>query len=159
MFFPPLSGFTPFQQIFAVSPPRFSIFLLHQKKTTEMKTTLIITLTLIIFQINSLFAGNKIGSVTENRETISSITAIYPPSTPNEATFEEMAAAEEVAILSPVTPKEATFEDAPEETCIADLAPVTPKEADFTDSEPEDRCEFVTMAPTTPAEADFPEEF
>lgn len=123
-----------------------------------MKTTLIITLTLIIFQINTLFAGNKTSPVTETRETTSAITAIYPPSAPKEATFEDMVPVAESAILAPVTPAEATFEDAPEETCIVNLAPVTPKEADFTDSEPEDTNDLIAIAPTTPAEADFPEE-
>jgi len=55
--------------------------------------------------------------------------------------------------LMPTTPKEATFEDVIELNINA-LAPVTPIEADFSDVDYEISTAFVVLAPITPSEAD-----
>jgi len=121
-----------------------------------MKTTTIILATLLILQINSLFASNDGVPMTTNKGMSFNAVLFLAPATPKEATFEEMAAAE-TFILAPVTPKEAAFEDEAKDLNITCLAPVTPAEADFNDDEPALNIVTVSLAPITPANADFTE--
>jgi len=120
-----------------------------------MKTTTIILATLLILQINSLFASNDGVPMTTNKGMSFNAVLFLAPATPKEATFEEMTPVAETFILAPVTPKEASFEDEVEDLSITNLAPVTPAEADFNDDEPILNTITVSLAPVTPAEADF----
>lgn len=122
-----------------------------------MKTITIILATLLIFQVNSLFANNDGVPLKANKEMTITIVVVLAPATPKEATFEETAPASEILILAPVTPKEASFEDEAEDINIRSLAPVTPNEADFNDAESSLNLNPISLAPVTPAEADFNE--
>jgi hypothetical protein len=158
MFFGPLSGPDLFQQIFAVSPFSFGINLLHQttKKQTEMKTIIILAAVLML-QINSIFANVEGVPVNKNEEMAIPSVLMLAPSTPQEATFEELVPSAEISTAAPVTPKEATFDDAVDDIRTFILAPVVPSEADFNDSEEVAVSVGISMAPATPAEADFTE--
>jgi hypothetical protein len=122
-----------------------------------MKTSTIILATLLSLQISSLFANSDGVPVKTNKEMNFDIVLVSAPSTPKEATFEEMAPTAEIIVLAPVTPAEATFEDEAENFCITCLAPVTPSEADFNDEMPVQETTMVSLAPVTPAETDFTE--
>jgi hypothetical protein len=122
-----------------------------------MKTNTIILATLLILQVSFLFASNDGVPVNTNKEMNLSTVLLLAPSTPKEATFEEMAPKAEILVLAPFTPTEATFEDEAEGFSISSLAPVTPAEADFNDDEPALNGNTVSMAPVTPSEADFNE--
>lgn len=122
-----------------------------------MKTTTIILATLLMLQINSLFASNDGVPMTTNKGMSFDAVLFLAPATPKEATFEEMAPIAETFILAPVTPKEASFEDEAEVLSITRLAPVAPAEADFNDDEPALNIVTVSLAPVTPAKADFTE--
>lgn len=122
-----------------------------------MKTTTIILSTLLILQINSLFASNDGVPMTTNKGMSFNAVLFLAPATPKEATFEEMAPIAETFILAPVTPKEASFEDEAEDFNTTRLAPVAPAEADFNDDEPALNIVTVSLAPVTPAKADFTE--
>ena len=116
-----------------------------------MKATTIILAAVLTLSMNVLFAGND--GATVNNETYSVLT--LAPSTPSEATFEEMNEATATFNLAPVAPSEADFSDvAPEMTIdYSRLAPVTPGEADFaTDDE---TINTSILAPVTPSVADF----
>lgn len=122
-----------------------------------MKTITIILATLLIPQINSLFASNDGVPMKANKEMSFNAVLFLAPATPKEATFEEMAPIAETFILAPVTPKEASFEDEADDLSITCLAPATPAEADFNDNEPVLNTITVSLAPVTPAKADFTE--
>ena len=122
-----------------------------------MKTITTLLATLLILQINFIFANNDGVPVKTVREMNFSAVQLSTPVTPKEATFEEMTPAAEILILAPVTPTEASFEDEAEDISIASLAPVTPAEADFNDDDPALNWDIVSLAPVTPAEADFNE--
>jgi len=122
-----------------------------------MKTITTILATLLILQVNFLFANHDGVPVKTVREMNFSAVQLLTPVTPKEATFEEMTPATEILILAPVTPKEASFEDEEEDLNITSLAPVTPAEADFNDDGPALNRDMVSLAPVTPAEADFNE--
>jgi hypothetical protein len=116
-----------------------------------MKATTIILAAVLSLSMNVLFAGNDGTSV--NSETNSVLT--LAPSTPSEATFEDITNATATYNLAPATPSEADFTDvAPDYTMgFSVLAPVTPNEADFSDDEiPMNN---INLAPVTPAVADF----
>ncbi len=121
-----------------------------------MKTITIILATLLILQINSLFASNDGVPMTTNKGMSFNTVLFLAPATPKEATFEEITTAE-TFILAPVTPKEAAFEDEAEDISNTRLAPVTPAEADFNDDAPVLNTNTVSLAPVMPAEADFTE--
>ena len=55
-----------------------------------MKTITIFLATLLILQINSIFASNDGVPMTTNKETNLSTILVLAPSTPKEATFEDM---------------------------------------------------------------------
>ncbi len=101
-----------------------------------MKTT---TLTIIIaavlaLNVNLLFGGTEKISAPAANESVSM----------------------ELLSLAPTTPTEATFEDMPPEiNTIIDLAPITPTVADFEDFVDDAPIAFSALAPVTPIEADF----
>jgi hypothetical protein len=113
--------------------------------------TIIISV-IFILQFSNIFASSDGASLSPRKEFNISLA----PSTPKEATFEEItesnATIADFSLLAPVTPKEATFNDdtdADYDLMINDLAPVTPAEADFNEND------GISLAPTTPKEADF----
>jgi len=95
-----------------------------------MKASTILLAAALTLSMNILFASND-GAVM-SRETSSTFTSLAP-STPAEATFEEISDATTTIVLAPATPIEADFTDALTESTIniTTLAPVTPIEADF----------------------------
>ena len=118
-----------------------------------MKATTIILAAALTLSINALFASND-GSPVNNE--MNSIAGSLAPSTPSEATFEDITYVTAAINLAPVTPDEADFSDAvPEPTIdLLNLAPVTPEEADFSIEEIQSN-NTSSLAPTTPAVADF----
>lgn len=118
-----------------------------------MKSTSTILAIALTLSMNVLFASNDGASV--NSESNSFQTSLAP-STPTEATFEDVNDATAATfILAPETPFEADFSDAVTEPTIdiIPLAPVTPSEADFaSDDETTNASAF---APVTPSFADF----
>ena len=118
-----------------------------------MKATTTILAVVLTLSMNVLFASNDGAAV--NAETNSFQTSLAP-STPVEATFEEMNDVTATAvILAPVTPIEADFLDTFSETTldITGLAPVTPGEADFASDD--EIININALAPVTPSAADF----
>jgi hypothetical protein len=128
------------------------ILLVQNLKKPTMKTIMMIS-AVFILQINSLFASYDGVPAKVNKEMNFSAVLTLAPTTPKEATFEEMAPVAELLISAPVTPKEATFGDEAEDIILISFASVTPKEATFED-EDEDPIN-PNLAPVTPAEADF----
>ena len=127
--------------------------MLHQTQKTKskMKATTIILATVLTLSMNVLFAGNDGVAVNSETNTV----LVLAPSTPAEATFEDMTEATATFNLAPVTPIEADFSDVVTELTIniTTLAPVTPSEADFaTDDETTNAS---VLAPVTPSVADF----
>ena len=122
---------------------------LEHRKMKAISTILAAVLTL---SMNVLFASNDGAAV--NSET-NSFHASLAPSTPAEATFEEVNDATIAFNLSPVSPIEADFSDAISETTIdiTTLAPVTPGEADFASDD--ETINVSALAPVTPTVADF----
>lgn len=116
-----------------------------------MKATTIILAAIFTLSINVLFASSD-GAVVNNNIKSSTFTTLAP-STPAEATFEDMT--ETTIDLAPVAPIEADFSDAIPETTIdiTTLAPVTPGEADFASDE--ETAHIIALAPVTPSVADF----
>lgn len=117
-----------------------------------MKATSMILTAVLTLQIGGLFAGNDaVTPVTEMNSTASLVS--IAPTTPVEATFEDVVLEDQFAGLSPMTPDEASFEEfSLEMISVRDLSPATPVEADFDD------VVAVTvnqLAPVTPSEADF----
>lgn len=96
-----------------------------------MKTTCILLVTIFTLQINFLFAGNDGASIVSGSSLLAKNAITLAPSTPTEATFEDVATATAFSLLAPKTPADATFEDEAGEVPIPNLAPVTPAEADF----------------------------
>jgi hypothetical protein len=125
-----------------------------------MKATTIIIAAIFILQITSLFAENNITRSKVNDETVIFYVNKLSPSTPVEATFEEISETTtlnfDLSVLAPVTPYDADFSDVvPEKNLdFSILAPVTPSTAEFDDmfDLPFD---LNILAPVTPAEADF----
>lgn len=117
-----------------------------------MKASTIILAAALTLSINVLFASND-GAVM-NRETTSDFTSLAP-STPAEATFEEVSDATTTIVLAPSTTIEADFTDAVTESTIniITLAPVTPIEADFATDD--DTTNASVLSPVTPSVADF----
>jgi len=98
-----------------------------------MKATTLtfIIATVLALQVNLLFAGNESISAPAANESAAMSLA---PSTPNEATFDDMSTERSApADLAPVTPAMADFEDAVDtiSTDNVNLTPITPNEADF----------------------------
>lgn len=75
-------------------------------------------------EINKSVVPNRVETKSESIDLSKII-----PTTPTEATFEDVSAA--TTNLSPVTPKEATFDDEVTDIDISKLSPGTPKEATF----------------------------
>ena len=121
-----------------------------------MKTTTIIIAAIFTLQAGILFADNdNIVTPVTNETSVITLTTLAP-STPVEATFEEMIPVNEINSLIPVTPSEATFEEMPADMIsLVMLAPVMPVTADFNDSTDSVTIDSSTLAPITPATADF----
>ncbi len=118
-----------------------------------MKATTIIIAAVLTLQAGILFAGNETCSAPLSNENTSRTLA---PTTPFEATFEEVVTIADAAMLDPTTPSEATFEEMPSETIsISDLAPVVPAEADFCETSDSTSVDNGILAPAAPAFADF----
>jgi len=117
-----------------------------------MKSVKIIIAIALTLQIGILFAGNEsLTPIMEVNSTASMMT--LAPSTPVEATFEEIVVNNPFFGLSPITPEVASFEDfTVEMVSVMDLSPVVPSEADFTDTVEISKDQ---LAPVTPIEADF----
>ena len=102
------------------------------KATRYIKT---ITLTAIFcLQAVAIFADGTDERSTANYSEAASVTLIsLAPSTPMEATFEEVSLFNVIADLAPGTPTVADFEDDVIVMTVDNgiLAPVTPAEADF----------------------------
>ena len=96
-----------------------------------MKATTIIIAAFLTLQAGILFAGNDNITAPAANETSMISLASLAPSTPLEATFEEIVTVN-MADLMPSVPAEATFEDMTSEmNPPVDFAPVTPAVADF----------------------------
>jgi hypothetical protein len=121
-----------------------------------MKATTIIIAAVLALQANVLLAENDNLSSPVRYESFSVTFASLAPSTPVEATFEEVAMMNEFTDLAPITPKEADFSDvAPVETIdVTNLAPTLPTEADFNDAA-DVAIDINLLAPVTPVFADF----
>jgi hypothetical protein len=118
-----------------------------------MKTTTTILAVIFTLQIGVLFAGNE-DITTPSTEVTSSLNILsLAPSSPVEATFEDIAVDNTIIGLPPVIPADASFEDfSLELISISDLSPITPLVADFSDSV---SINFDQLVPITPFEADF----
>lgn len=118
-----------------------------------MKTTTTILTIIFTLQIGVIFAGNEI-VITPATEVTSSLNILsLAPSSPVEATFEDIVVDNTFIGLSPVTPVDASFEDfSLEMISVSNLSPITPLVADFSDSV---SINFDQLAPVTPLEADF----
>ncbi len=119
-----------------------------------MKATTIILAAVLTLSINPLFAGT--GGAAANHD-LNMVQSSLAPSTPSEATFEELnEAAFAVITLAPVTPAEADFSDVASGITvdIFALAPVTPGEADFGSGENQ-ADNTNALSPVTPSVADF----
>lgn len=109
----------------------------------------------LTLQAGILFAGNDNAPASSNDNSTITLVSIAP-TTPAEATFEEVTTINEVAPLVPATPTEATFDDVTSDLVPAwNLAPVTPGSADFNDAVDATITENGVLAPVTPTEADF----
>lgn len=112
---------------------------------------IIITVTLTL-QFGFLFAGNEGYTPVMEVNSVTSMMTLAP-STPVEATFEEVVVENTFIDLSPITPEAATFEDfSLEMVSVKDLSPVVPSEADFSDTI---QISVDQIAPVTPIIADF----
>ncbi|MCX6244262.1 MAG: hypothetical protein NTU98_06100 [Bacteroidetes bacterium] len=118
-----------------------------------MKATTIILAAVLTLSINALSASNDRSPLNN---VMNSMNVSLAPSTPSEATFEDITYMTAAVNLAPVTPSEADFSDAAPEPMIdfGKLAPVTPGEADFSDEDIQ-TINTISLAPVTPAVADF----
>ena len=118
-----------------------------------MKTTKLILAAIFTLQIGFLFAGNEnlTNSTTEITSSINMVS--LAPTSPVEATFEEVVVENTFFGLSPITPMGADFEDfSVEMVSINDLSPVIPSITDFTDTV---EISINQLSPITPFVADF----
>lgn len=123
-----------------------------------MKTKMILLAAILGLQINLSAANTK--------TPVNTISNISPdfflsliPTTPREASFEEMTAFAVINFsdLAPVMPVEADFSDVVPESAInlSALASVLPLEADFSDVVPEHALDLSTLTPVLPLETGF----
>ena len=121
-----------------------------------MKAKSIILAAVLTVSSGILFAGNENSSSLIKLESNSIITMNLAPSTPAEATFEEVEVMNDFAFLAPSVPTEADFNDVTTDLSIdvMDLAPVAPVEVDFNDSS-DVAIDVSTLSPVTQAVADF----
>ena len=120
-----------------------------------MKTTMIILAALFTLNVSVLKAGNDYtGSLPSTLVMKLDLSALIP-STPVEATFEEMVPVMLLPeALAPSTPAEAEFEEMPPAIDMVALAPMMPAEADFSDAT-ETAIDLTMLVPVTPLVADF----
>lgn len=93
-----------------------------------MKTITLIIAVFFSFQISTLFANSENPPLVFMNDVNANYCIALDPSTPTEATFEDVNVTTGFELLGPVTPKEAGFD---EEAEITILTPTTPAEADF----------------------------
>jgi hypothetical protein len=131
--------------------------LIKQSQKTKMKAISYILTAALILQAGNLFANNSFPRTNENKDANVTCCVLLIPTTPAEATFDDVTPSYNVAALAPVTPAEADFSDtAPETTySLKDLAPVVPTTADFDDDIYALLVDLAKLAPETPVEADF----
>ncbi len=124
------------------------------RKTMNAKSIIIAAVLTVSSGI--LFAGNENSSSPVKFESNSIITMNFAPSTPAEATFEEVEVMNDFAFLAPSMPNEADFDDVTTDMSIdiIDLAPVAPVVADFNDSS-DVAIDVSALSPVTPIVADF----
>ena len=122
-----------------------------------MKTRIILTIPILLFQLNALIADNTGEVLSTKPENEAKFT--LSPSAPLEATFTDLVPdpAPAAISLAPVTPREATFGDEYAEiltkNSLQSLSPITPAEADFEDTIPTTGNPI--LAPISPIEASF----
>jgi hypothetical protein len=121
-----------------------------------MKTTTTILAVIFTFQIGVLFAGNETIS-TPSTEVTSSLNILsLAPSSPVEATFEDITVDNVFLGLSPVTPTDASFEDiSVEMISVTNISPIIPSVADFSDTIDPVTIDLGQLSPVTPFEAEF----
>ncbi|MCX6268848.1 MAG: hypothetical protein NTW16_16100 [Bacteroidetes bacterium] len=121
-----------------------------------MKTTTTILAIIFTLQIGVLFAGNEIVT-TPATEAASSLNILsLAPSSPVEATFEDIVVDNTFFGLSPITPTVASFEDfSTELISVKDISPIIPSVADFSDAIDQVTFDPGQLSPVTPFEADF----
>ena len=119
-----------------------------------MKATITILAAVFTLQAGIVFAGNgTISTPVANESAIITLT----PSSPLEATFEDVATAViDIVAIAPAMPLEADFSDVAPDASIdlTNMAPLTPVVADFNDSV-DVTIDINALAPVTPAAADF----
>ena len=125
-------------------------------KATKYIQTIILT-AIFCLHAAAVFADGTDEKSNANYSEAASVTLMsLAPTTPLEATFEEIYLFNVIADLAPTTPTEATFEDATSEMFSNfDLAPQAPAIADFEDSVIVMTVDNEILAPVTPFEADF----
>jgi hypothetical protein len=105
---------------------------IKQKTNDKMKPTIIILAALFTFHTSLLFAGNEVSSPNAVTETAVLNISSLVPSTPAEATFEDVLLyTPDASSFAPSLPVEADFSDSPEMISAGTLAPSTPAVADF----------------------------
>ena len=121
-----------------------------------MKTTTTILAAIFTLQIGVLFAGNENIS-TPSTEVTSSLNILsLAPSSPVEATFEDIVVDNVFLGLSPVTPADASFEDiSVEMISVTNISPNIPSVADFSDTTDQVTIDLGQLSPITLIEADF----
>lgn len=121
-----------------------------------MKTTTTILAVIFTLQIGVLFAGTET-ITTPSTEVTSSLNILsLAPSSPVEATFEDIVVDNTFIGLSPVTPADASFEDiSVEMISVSNLSPIIPVVADFSDGIDQVTIDLGQLSPVTPIEADF----
>jgi len=121
-----------------------------------MKTRNFITIAILIFGMNSAFAGSD---PAMNVPSETAFTALRPVS-PSEATFSDVVPgpSSKPVELAPAAPAVASFDESAMNEIRAlelmkELAPVAPKEAGFEGEKTGN--DSVSVVPVTPKEADF----
>ena len=121
-----------------------------------MKTITIILAAIFTLQIGVLFAGNEnlTNSTTEITSSLNMVT--LAPTSPVEATFEDISLDNTFLGLSPINPMVADFEDfSIEMVPVNDFSPINPSVADFSDTVEQVTIEINQLSPLTPVVTDF----
>ena len=131
--------------------------LIKQSQKTKKKAISYILAAALILQAGNLFANNSFPRTNENKDANVTCCVSLIPTTPAEATFDDVIPLNNVAALAPIIPAEADFTDTTPETTYSlnDLAPVAPTSADFDDDIYAPVVDLAMLAPETPVEADF----
>ena len=121
-----------------------------------MKTTTTILAVIFTLQTGLLCAGNETLTTPATETTSSLNILLLAPSSPVEATFEDIAVDDTFFGLSPVTPTDASFEDfSSAMISVNTLSPIIPAFADFSDTIDQVAIDLGQLSPVTPFEAAF----